>query len=415
MEAREQGELLSSLAAMFPDAPLEYLEEQVPDLAGKPAATERFINGLLEGGSLPPEDWRAGQKVPLIATEETTVNGSKTEPILIEETEPVAGPSHTRVETDEEKIEHHFTVLEQHFPDTDPEFLHERARDMGGDEMLLQEFMDEAFESEGKHFPTRKEYDKRREHALLVDKYSKQMSVSDILDIFPDPEDYFSKLDRKSSDLYKKLSLAHLKREFRYISSGAITQVCKEKKYLYYPAFKLLKSISNIDHRRKTRRPDAEVPLPPEADINFLKELQFCRIEKQIQKHKEDLANERQARVEAARVADELEECACCYSDDVLPDEMVPCSNGHKFCVSCVQRASEVAIGDGKTALSCLGQCEDSFELATLQQVLNANMFSKWLKKIQVRSPSISTILDNYLFDLSATSLCSVTFTACRG
>ena len=28
-EAREQGELLSSLAAMFPDAPLEYLEEQV--------------------------------------------------------------------------------------------------------------------------------------------------------------------------------------------------------------------------------------------------------------------------------------------------------------------------------------------------------------------------------------------------
>ena len=33
MEAREQGELLSSLAAMFPDAPLEYLEEQVPDLA----------------------------------------------------------------------------------------------------------------------------------------------------------------------------------------------------------------------------------------------------------------------------------------------------------------------------------------------------------------------------------------------
>ena len=64
---------------------------------------------------------------------------------------------------------------------------------------------------------------------------------------------------------------------------------------------------------------------------------------------------------------------------------MVPCSNGHKFCVTCVQRASEVAIGEGKTGLSCLGQCEDSFELAILQRALNAHMFSKWLKKIQVR------------------------------
>ena len=63
---------------------------------------------------------------------------------------------------------------------------------------------------------------------------------------------------------------------------------------------------------------------------------------------------------------------------------MVPCSNGHKFCVSCVQRASEVAIGEGKTGLSCLGECDDSFELATLQRALNPHMFSKWLKKIQV-------------------------------
>ena len=54
------------------------------------------------------------------------------------------------------------------------------------------------------------------------------------------------------------------------------------------------------------------------------------------------------------------------------------------YCLECIQRGSEVAIGDGKTALSCLGQCDDTFELATLQQVLNANMFSKWLKKIQV-------------------------------
>lgn len=436
----EQTELLSSLTAMFPDTPLEYLEEQVPDLAGKPAATERFVTSLLERGSRPPEDWRVEQKVPLATTEEISAdlnrrmvqyvmnNNEATtkpivivetepvagpshtrvendeekmelkqyfsdtdpeflheKPIVIEETEPVAGPYHTRVENDEEKVERHFTILKQYFPDTDPEFLHERARDLCGDEMLLQEFIEDGFESEGKNFPTRKEYERKREHALLVDKYSMAMNVGDILEMCPDPEEHFSKLDRKASDLYMKLSLAHLKREFRYISSTAVTQVWKEKKHLYYPAFKELKTMLEMDkHRRKTRRSVAEVPLPPETDLNFLKELQFCRIENQVKKHRQDLANERQVRVDAARVAEELEECVCCYSDDVLPEEMVPCSNGHTFCVTCVQRASEVAIGDGKTGLSCLGQCEDTFELAILQHVLNANMFSKWIKKIQL-------------------------------
>ena len=63
------------------------------------------------------------------------------------------------------------------------------------------------------------------QNELLVDKYSKEMSVGDILEMYPDPESYFGKLDRKVSDLYKQLSLAHLKREFRQIMSNPITQV----------------------------------------------------------------------------------------------------------------------------------------------------------------------------------------------
>ena len=60
-----------------------------------------------------------------------------------------------------------------------------------------------------------------------------------------------------------------------------------------------------------------EAPLPPETDINFLKELQFCRIEEQVQKHKENMDKERKVRVDAARATEELEECVCCYSDEV--------------------------------------------------------------------------------------------------
>ena len=95
------------------------------------------------------------------------------------------------------------------------------------------------------------------------------------------------------------------------------SQVWDKKKCLYYPAFKQLKSMTSPKYRRKTRRPDVEAPLPPETDINFLKELQFCRIEEQVQRHKENLNEERKVRVDAARATEELEECVCCCSDEV--------------------------------------------------------------------------------------------------
>ena len=37
----------------------------------------------------------------------------------------------------------------------------------------------------------------------------------------------------------------------------------------------------------------------------------------QVQKHKEVMDRERQVRGDAARATEELEECVCCYSDEV--------------------------------------------------------------------------------------------------
>ena len=49
-----------------------------------------------------------------------------------------------------------------------------------------------------------------------------------------------------------------------------------------------------------------------------------------------------------------------------------------------VQRASEVAIGEGKHQLNCLGQCDEVFSLSILQKALKAATFSKWLSRIQL-------------------------------
>ena len=69
--------------------------------------------------------------------------------------------------------------------------------------------------------------------------------------------------------------------------------------------------------------------------------------------------------------------------------EMIDCfypfdQGGHMFCLECIQRASDVAIGEGKTQLQCLGQCDQDFSLATLEKALKPHVFAKWTKNIQV-------------------------------
>ena len=43
-----------------------------------------------------------------------------------------------------------------------------------------------------------------------------------------------------------------------------------------------------------------------------------------------------------------------------------------------------MAIGEGRYALTCLGQCDEDFSLSVLQKALKANTFSKWLSRIQI-------------------------------
>ena len=48
--------------------------------------------------------------------------------------------------------------------------------------------------------------------------------------------------------------------------------------------------------------------------------------------------------------------CLTCFADDCLEEDMTACPSGHLFCRDCLRRASEVAIGDAKVELKCLGK-----------------------------------------------------------
>ena len=44
----------------------------------------------------------------------------------------------------------------------------------------------------------------------------------------------------------------------------------------------------------------------------------------------------------------------------------------------------QVAMGDGKITLQCLGSCEANFDITELQKALKPEFFSKWFRKIQM-------------------------------
>ena len=83
------------------------------------------------------------------------------------------------------------------------------------------------------------------------------------------PEAYFSDLDRTVDDLYRRHSMAQLKKDYRLITVPALEKVFRTNKGLYLPCFRQLQALNGP--KRKSKRPDSECAQPKEICFNFLK------------------------------------------------------------------------------------------------------------------------------------------------
>lgn len=329
-DTAEIRDLFSNFKMMFPNTPVEYLEEMAEELAGKPIATERFISELLARDSKPPDFWNPIDKTianikdeqPMIMGQpNTAVNLNKEDqglnmtmdaitdqsldlqddfrelspgpsdaitdgvldlqedfreprpgpssgqgssggptPMPSEPESPKPGPS-TKVndtidltdngpketkdgpEDNEEdmankKLEHLIDL----FPNADPEFLHQKVVELAKDRERWEGWISETIENKSdKDFPSRKDYEQRQKEAEMMEKYSGQVTVQEILDMYEDPEAYFMDDTRKVSDLYKKHALAQLKKEFRTVHVNAINKIFNGNNFLFLPCVRVLK------------------------------------------------------------------------------------------------------------------------------------------------------------------------------
>ena len=163
--------------------------------------------------------------------------------------------------------------------------------------------------------------------------------------MYDDPEAYFTDQTRKVTKLYKEHSLNQLKKEFRYLSACIITKVYTQNNGLFVPSVRDLRRFKGKDGKRKTRRPDHECPQPgtqksllkcplkpqnyfcvaAEIDLNFLKEVMYSKREDEVNNYIKKMKERRDERVKEAREAGALIECQCCYSDECLEEDMLPC------------------------------------------------------------------------------------------
>jgi len=412
----EKRALVQSLSEMFPDAPVEYLEQECQDIIGKPMAIDRFVVRLAASNGQPPDNWqhqpgvenKASRKrhIPEVLTvcdsddEPWEAKAAKTsgkgEQQLLEADEtheevptttetanggPVPGPSHVMAGTSTGSTSHEVRelvlTLAAIFPDTSLSFLEDHCKNLVGKPADIDRFVTDLATSDPQPL----------EECFLVDvlshpwteteEHKADQRLVNLIAMFPsvDPEFLQNKANEFSYDDGSEDAL------LRWINTNI------DKGYKNFP--------TRADYEKRTEQLEmlkqkANMSINEIFDMYETAEEYFQDPKRDPNRDNEmrsfvkDLEEQRQKTIKWAREVGILMECKCCYADDCLEEEMLPCQGGHFFCKECIQRGSKVAIGDGKTQLKCLVECDQVFKLSTLQTILKANVFSKWLKKIQV-------------------------------
>ena len=284
------------------------------------------------------------------------------------------------------------------FPDCDPDYLYYMLEQRFKDPSRVQNLSAQMLET--RNYPKLKERLEKEKRASNIRRIKNmEFKMDEFLQMFPDPIPHFSDETRPVTDSYKEHGIAHLKNMFPGMHVAYIQEVYERThKHHFYPAFSQLeKESTEAAHpavrrgsRKKSKKKfrqtprEAEVQMPDVPDEYFYKELLFTRNVQKIEEFLRNREEMKKKRLEEAREAGLLNECGCCYDDEVLFEDMSACPDGHLFCKECIRRSSEELIGQTKIKFPCLeGECKSEFPMVTLQQVLSSKMFSNLLRKIQ--------------------------------
>lgn len=230
---------------------------------------------------------------------------------------------------------------------------------------------------------------------------------------------YFEEYSSFASILYKEQCLDLLKNDFRQVYVADIRRAWRAHNYHYAPTRKFLEErLVAMGHSCESSDSDSPllttvvIPItssspnkpctlsimrllgrkrnpilpPEELDQELMRELEFVKKQKMLKAEKlnEIYAlhlNEQQYKEEG-----QLIECGCCFAEFPFED-IVQCSDGHLFCLTCLQSyAKEVIFGSAiaTVKLHCMTDgCTKQFPYSQLKKCLSEDEIAKYQDRLQ--------------------------------
>uniref|UniRef100_A0A914V487 RING-type domain-containing protein n=1 Tax=Plectus sambesii TaxID=2011161 RepID=A0A914V487_9BILA len=404
----------------FPDCDPNLVYNRLADATDLTVARDALIQELL-----PPDD-----------AEER----SMAQPPRVDKIDDADVPSTSRVavanflSVEEQDALRHITNI---FPDVDPHFVVEKlAQQQWQADQLIQHMTTESYPKLRARI-LKERRDRRRQEFLSEHLFD----VADFLIVFNEPETYFTDQTRAVSQLYINHCNVYLMNSYPNMHEVYLMRILGEHNNHLLPTIRALEGADDQEEiarssprgrrgrrnstngpargqtpaalRRKSRPRKQRVqnheiflpvgqdrlqplPWPDEIDENFFRELQYYTNKHLIEEHLARKRDDRQRRIEAARAANDLEECACCFCDDNLPEDMVACESGaHKFCRGCVVQHANTQVGDGGHVVKCMdGGCKGEMTLKALRPLLRPQVVDLILRRSQ-QAELRSAQLDN--------------------
>lgn len=280
-----------------------------------------------------------------------------------------------------------FDQLRDMLPNADPTYLQAEADKLANrTENDLKTFLDTALETGD--YPTMESYLKSQKNNEVIDRYTDGFTLDAFLKEFQDPEKYFmdpnrtyalppSDADENDDELYVQTFLYN---HYLYLRKKDIDRVFKMS------SKNLIKTCTRLDTFRKALSLPRKIitPPPPSKNIELLKLIAFLKHRKAIRKHVKQYDLKYRLLKEEAINNGLLQTCACCYDEELIPEECYFCKNSCIFCKDCIKKGVETAIGDGKLDFPCLADCGSEYSIPTLQMVLESVVFSRMAQRKQM-------------------------------
>lgn len=302
-------------------------------------------------------------------------------PDFIEDNDTIDFVDNEKV-TKENKIYENFLTM---LPQADPMYLKEKAKFFESNPTeSAEEFIWERIDK--KDYPSIDEYYGKLDEINTKKAFTTNFNLQNFIKQFPNAPEYFASAENPfaTDEQIMKEERNHLLNillnKYRRQRVGDVEKIFRRYKY------NAIKTCNQLDRSKEQLFEDR--PFISEkfesTNLALLQLIAYIKHRSKIDAQINSEADRREfARAEAC-ASNSFLSCACCYLDDLLPEDCATCIEGCIFCKVCVRTGAEHCLAEAKTQYKCLSDCGSTFTDGTLQSVLAPVTYQRLTQRRQM-------------------------------